>query len=248
MQKKEKEDSKQFPPDEELDSKNIDLVDLIEQPAWKTILIDLVKSEKMDPWDIDLAVLADKYLEKIRSLKGSDLRIPANAILASAILLKFKSRVLKISSLDEEEESTEKRELTEEEKAEIEKLLPDLSGSRKAREGKVSLDDLVESIEEMLEKSRSRIDKRFLGEREKMEFRIPVGNANIEELVDDVLEQINKKADSQGLVMFSNLVEGKNPNEIVDTFIPCLFLVNKGKISMWQEEFFGEIMISITKQ
>ncbi|MDD5464627.1 MAG: hypothetical protein PHP62_05760, partial [Candidatus Moranbacteria bacterium] len=133
-------------------------------------------------------------------------------------------------------------------KAEIEKLLPDLSGSRKEREGKISLDELVLSIEKMLDKSKERVDKRFLFDRTKPDFRIPLAGTNIEELVDGVLEEIQKKADSNGMVVFSQLVFGKNPNQIVDTFIPCLFLVNKGKINMWQEEFFGEIMISITKQ
>ena len=44
---------------------NVDLVDLIEQPAWKTILIELVKTEKMDPWSIDISQLSEKYLAKI---------------------------------------------------------------------------------------------------------------------------------------------------------------------------------------
>ncbi|MEK6820785.1 MAG: hypothetical protein AABY11_00095, partial [archaeon] len=35
-----------------------DLVGLIDQPAWKTILISLVKNEKMDPWNIDVKDLA----------------------------------------------------------------------------------------------------------------------------------------------------------------------------------------------
>ena len=34
----------------ERDYSQMDLVDLIDQPAWKTILLDLVSSEKMDPW------------------------------------------------------------------------------------------------------------------------------------------------------------------------------------------------------
>src|SRR3989344_7059040 len=82
----------------------VDLVDLIDQPAWKTILIELVKRERMDPWSIDIAALAGKYLQKINNLGGTDLRLPANAILASAILLKFKANVLRISEIEDEED------------------------------------------------------------------------------------------------------------------------------------------------
>ena len=93
-----------FPEDEMLDStfseseveyerdySKIDLVDLIDQPAWKTILLDLVESEKMDPWDIDVIVLAEKYIKKINDLETNNLRVPANAILACAILVKTKA-------------------------------------------------------------------------------------------------------------------------------------------------------------
>src|SRR3989338_6587440 len=59
------------------------LVDLIDQPAWKTILLDIVKAEKMDPWNIDVIRLADLYLSKINLLERSNLRVPANAILRS---------------------------------------------------------------------------------------------------------------------------------------------------------------------
>ena len=79
------------------------LVTLIDVPEWKTILLDLVSSEKMDPWNIDIVDLSEKYLKKINSMEQTDLRVPANAILASAILLRAKSKLLKIPSLEEEE-------------------------------------------------------------------------------------------------------------------------------------------------
>ena len=44
---------------------NVDLVDLIEQPAWKSILVELVRTERMDPWSIDISQLSEKYLAKI---------------------------------------------------------------------------------------------------------------------------------------------------------------------------------------
>ena len=45
----------------------VDLVDLIEQPAWKSILIELVKKERMDPWEIAISHLAYKYVHRINS-------------------------------------------------------------------------------------------------------------------------------------------------------------------------------------
>ena len=230
----------------EIDASKIDLVDLIEQPAWKTILLELVRTERMDPWNIDLMQLSDKYLQKINYLGGTDLRLPANAILACAILLKFKSRVLKFSSLDEDEFERLNRDMTPDEKHDLDGLLPDLSNIRKIREGKISLDQLVESIEAMLDKSKSRQDKRFI-KMDRPDFLVPSSDFNIDEKMEEVYALIREKADSQGLTTFSVLVNGGNVNEIVETFIPCLFLYTNHRINLWQEEFFGEIFISLIK-
>ena len=225
---------------------NVDLVDLIDQPAWKTILIELVKKERMDPWNIDLIELAGKYLEKINALGGTDLRIPANAILASAILLKFKSRILSIKPLDEEELAEAlamQQQLTPEQIAELEASLPELTSIRKLREGQVSLDELVSGIEKMLEQSKSRVDKRFL-KMERPEFAIPVGNFNIDEKMEEIYTIITERADSQGLLTFS-VLPSNTVAETVETFIACLFLTNNERINMWQEQFFGEIFLSV---
>ena len=62
--------------------------------TWQTILYDLVKSEEMDPWDIDLSILSKKYLETIKKLHEMNFTISGKIILASAILLKIKSQKL----------------------------------------------------------------------------------------------------------------------------------------------------------
>ena len=226
-----------------------DLVDLIDQPAWKTILIELVKKERMDPWEIDITKLAEKYLEKINSLSGTDLRLPANAILASAILLKFKSNVLKISNIEDEDEFLEKKkEMSPEERAEFEAMLPELKSIRKIKEGKVSLDALVDSIEKMLQQTKKKKDRSLLG-RERTKFDIPIQDFKIDEEMAKIYALIKQNADSQGLVLFSTLIKQKsNKDSIVRTFISCLFLTNKGKINMWQDEFFGEIFLSLNKE
>jgi len=222
------------------DFSNVNLVDLIEQPAWKTILLDLVDSQKWDPWNIDIAQLADKYLQKINALNSLDLRIPANAILASAILLKAKARLLKIPSLEEEDKAFEKL---------IEQFIPELVNPRPLREGKVSLDALVEVIEQSLLASKRKAMKKFL-EQQELSFKIPFPEFNVEEHIERIFSLIQEKTDSQGLVLFSRLLNGnsKDVNEIVYTFLTVLYLANKERITVWQDDFFGEIFISLNKE
>ncbi len=223
------------------------LVDLIDQPAWKTILLDIVKAEKMDPWNIDLIVLADFYLKKIQLLSHGNLRIPANAILASAILLRYKAKSLRLTSLDEIDKETAERELTAEERALLAESIPDLPGVRPVREGRVTLDTLVSTIETMLNKSRTQ--SRFARKLEELRFVMPDASFNIEKRMSEVLEKIRQRADSQGLVMFSQIVEEfkGDPVEIVNTFIPLLFLANRNQITLWQDEFWEDIFIRWNK-
>ncbi|MEM4326775.1 MAG: segregation/condensation protein A [Candidatus Diapherotrites archaeon] len=227
----------------------IDLVDLIDQPAWKTILIELVKKEKMNPWEIDINELTKKYLEKINSLSYHNLKIPANAILACALLLKFKSNFLRVSEIKTKEDlEKEKKKMTPEEIKEFEAMLPDLTNIRKIREGKISLDELVSAIEKMLKQTK-KIEEKSKEKKQRIKFVIPYQDFKIEEEMEKTLKRIKRNVDSQNIVVFSRVI--KDPTKIEDvvkTFIACLFLMNKGQIIIWQKEFFGEIFISLLEK
>ncbi|MFH0970758.1 MAG: ScpA family protein [Candidatus Diapherotrites archaeon] len=218
-----------------------DLVGLIDQPAWKTILISLVKSEKMDPWNIDVKELAQKYLERIRSLQSTDLRLPANAILASAILLKFKARALRIPSLEEADDVEWKALLTEEQL--LGGMMPELMSPILTREGKVTLDQLVESIESILEKTKTRIQRERDG-RDRPVFSLPFASMNLEEKMKELYDLAHHFSDEVGLSRFSSMMEGRSTKEVIESFLALLFLMNDGKLNAWQESLFGEIFIS----
>ncbi|MBI5554081.1 MAG: segregation/condensation protein A [Candidatus Diapherotrites archaeon] len=222
------------------------LVDLIERPAWKSILIDLIASEQMDPWSIDLVELAEKYLQKVNALQTQDLRIPANAILCAAILLKLKSRVLKLTDIEDEEDILERQKMQEEHQKDLRfvEQLPELKTIHKIKEGRISLDELVDQIESMLSKSKK---TRTLNERSPVEFQIPINTFNIDQKMQEVFQAIADTADSQGLTTFTRILPAQDVTTIVETFIPLLFLFNKEKINAWQDEFFGEIFISIVQ-
>src|SRR3989338_821694 len=208
---------------------DINLVELIHEPTWKTILLSLVKSEKMDTWEIDISLLADKYLGKVNSMESSNLRVPANAILCSAILLKYKSKTLRIPSLEEFEEQDE---LSEEEIRKQERLflaegIPQLIAPRLMREGKVSLDDLVKSIESILEKTKR---KSLEKDRQELKFAVALTEYNIDERMNSVLKELHEKKDETSLVMFSELVKQKPVLELIHIFVVLLFLHNQKKV------------------
>ena len=225
----------------ERDYSKMDLVDLIDQPAWKTILLDLVETEKMNPWDIDVINLSEKYLKKISELEGNNLRVPANAILACAILVKTKAKYLKLSSLDEKEE---KIELTPEQKEMMLAQIPDLMSGRMSREGRITLDELVMSIEDIIQRTTPKKNSSRIIPRIEINF----DATSIEEKLESVFNLIKQKVDSQGIVLFKDLIESNEVDNVVDVFLPVLFLMNSGKLIAYQNEFFGEIFVQLIKE
>ena len=58
------------------------------------ILVDMAKSGKIDPWNIDIVDVTDKYLAHMVEMKSQNLRVTGRTFLFAAILLKLKSNVL----------------------------------------------------------------------------------------------------------------------------------------------------------
>jgi len=214
---------------------NVDLVNLIEQPTWKTILIDLVKRERMDVWAIDIVELSQKYLQKIQEMKENNLRIPANAMLACAILLKLKSRTIKFPYEEPQEEPLP--ELGE---------LPELKPITRMKERSVTLNELLAEIEAVIEKTKSK--SALQDKRDRIIIDLPVLlKQDLSGKIEEVYNKIVKNADEQGLVLFSYIVNGCTLLEVVTTFICLLFLASDERINIWQESFFGEIFIALTR-
>ena len=72
--------------------------------GWKDIIYDLINTEQLDPWDINIVLLTDKFLEKIRQIEETNFFISSKVLLAAALLLRIKSEILLnkyVKSIDE---------------------------------------------------------------------------------------------------------------------------------------------------
>lgn len=201
------------------------------------MLLDLVVSEKLDPWNIDLVDIASKYLERVKKLQKLDLRVPANLILAASILLRFKSDALRF---EEEEQVVEQQTFIDETQAPVE--IPMLSlRTRIPRKRKVTLNELMGALEEVFEEQRKKQEKPVI--KENMIINVP--KYDITARMKEIYAKVKKTADTSGLVTFSSLLKEKNRKEIIYTLIPILHLAQDGKLSVFQEKFFGEIFIQL---
>ena len=58
------------------------------------VLVQMAKQGKIDPWNIDIADIADKYMLHIAESKSNNLRVTGRALFFLAVLLKLKSNIL----------------------------------------------------------------------------------------------------------------------------------------------------------
>ena len=40
--------------------------------GWQEIIYDLINTEQLDPWDIDIMILTEKYLETLQKVEEAD--------------------------------------------------------------------------------------------------------------------------------------------------------------------------------
>jgi len=52
------------------------------------IVLKLVINGEIDPWNVDIVDLADKYLKEIKKMHLPDLRLASKALYAAALLMK----------------------------------------------------------------------------------------------------------------------------------------------------------------
>lgn len=230
------------------------LLSKADEITWQSIIYELVKTEQMDPWDIDVSNLAQKYIEMLRTLKEHDFRVSGKVLLASAILLKMKSTKLvgeELSELDKlligVEEQME--ELGFEETSampmlnEIPTLIPRTPQPRKR---KVSIFDLVEALEKALEVKK----RRLLHSIPPLNLEAPKKKKDITEIIREVYGRIKGFFLNaiQGKLTFSKLLPSQSKEDKVHTFIPLLHLAQQNKIELIQELPFGEIEVLLKKK
>lgn len=218
----------------------IDIERIVEKPTWKQILSDLIISEQLDPWNIDISKIADGFLKKVREMKKLDLFVPANIILASSILLRYKSSYLKLY-----EPQPEVMVPTYEGESEPGETIPQLTiASRIPPKRQITLEELAGEIEKIIKyddviytpKKKGGID-------EYIDFKLT--GEDIEKTMDQVYERINSIKDENGWVLFSNLVKEDTPIETIYTLLSILHLTQKARLDIKQEEIFGELLIHV---
>lgn len=219
--------------------------------GWQEIIYDLINTEQLDPWDINISVLTDGYLQKIKELEEADFFVSSKVLLAASLLLRIKSEILLnryIKSIDEilfgkKEEKTHKLE-----RIELDEEIPELvPRSPIPRFKKVTLKELIESLNKAITTENRRIRKEIINRNALREtgFSLPKRKFSIKDKIKEIFSKLkgyfninqNKKK-----ITFTEFA-GKDKEERIISFSPLLHLENQKKVWLDQTEHFEEIDI-----
>lgn len=220
--------------------------------TWQSIIQDLVRTEEMDPWDVDISKLTQKYLETIKKLHEMNFFLSGKVILASAMLLKIKSNKLveeDIGNFDNYLFHPETLEQLEDFGEYRDRPQIDVPGlgikTPQARKRKVSLAEIMGALDKALKVNH----RRLLRDRFYADIKAPTmpgKTINMSELIADMLNKVKAVFKEKQKVTFTSLLSPKpDKQEKILTFIPLLHLDSQQKIDMQQETPFEEIDIHI---
>lgn len=219
--------------------RQLNLEDFVRNATWRELLYELVETNQLDPWDIDIQKVVDGYIGLVKKMKVLDLHVPANIILAASILLRLKSESLKVPEeqpIPEPEEMAAQRVIPQ-----VEQLVPRL---RMQPGKKISLVELMQALDEVMKLK----DKREMMLQNTLEpVKFVINKEDIDQKIERIYSLVEEHADSEGLTTFADLANKFTQMEsiLLDLFIPLLFLAHKDRIDVAQEKFFDEIFIKL---
>ncbi|MEM4272147.1 MAG: segregation/condensation protein A [Candidatus Bilamarchaeaceae archaeon] len=218
---------------------DLPLTSIVGKPSWKQVLVELVITEKLDPWDIDIVKVSDAFFGMVKQMEKVDFHIPANIILASAILLKYKSNALR--AWTEPPAMEAEGEPIEAAGGEIPLLL---LKPRIPPRGPITLGELILEMEKAMKYDEiERPRKPAQRAPEIIELAAP--DYDIEAEMCSLYSRMKGEADEEGLVLFSRLVKGKSAQETILTLAPLLHLAQEKAVGLRQDKWWGEIFIKV---
>ena len=203
----------------------------------------MAKRGEIDPWNIDIVELADKFLKKVE-----DLRFSARVLLYAAILLRMKAEVLVSEAIVEEvEEDMEVEEVTVVQDVSLSELPlerpMDVQSQSKRPKRYTTLQELIrelrkaEKIATRKRRTRRRMERDF---RDVME--VP-HEEDIEETIAKVYEDISRMFELNPVLSFFELTRGFDSGRTVSYYVSILHLAYRGKLRIEQERFYEDIKI-----
>lgn len=220
------------------------------------LLLHLIKTSKMDIYDISIEVITKQYLDFIKSMQEMNLDIASEYLVMASELIEMKSKLLLPNNKDEEEDDYEEdpkerlinrlleykkykdmidtfKELEEERKDIFTKEpinLSEYKDHEAQNNGDITLEDLINALNNFLKRKEDEKPK---------ETKITKRELSVTERTTQIRNILSKKK----RVSFFDLFEIKTKEYVVVTFLSILEMAKLGEITIIQENNFNNIII-----
>jgi chromatin segregation and condensation protein Rec8/ScpA/Scc1 (kleisin family) len=221
--------------------------------SWQEIIYDLINSEQLDPWDIDIGVLTNKYMERISKLEEQDFFVSSKVLLAAAFLLRIKSELLLskyLKSIDEilfgkkeDEKLIRQIDWSQVDIDDIPDLVPK---SPLPRFKRVTLQELISSLDKAIITENRRIKKEIVNSNALRETSISLPKRKYnpqtksKEIYGKLFDYI--ESNSVNKIAFTDLA-GIEKEERIISFTTLMVLESQRKVWLEQRGHFEEFYI-----
>lgn len=235
------------------------------------ILIQMAEKGEIDPKNIDIIDVTDRFLRAISTVPKENLRQSGKIIFQASVLLRMKAEALLAAKVEEQMDYADDfvdydldgspiiydsnhdaigRQITLQD---LERALVRQTKVRQMRHRRVTLEQLIEALREAERLEQTRTER-------KIKPRIAIDGYNEMRDMDDILElagdedveDVITRIDAllvdllQGdqLLPLLRIVEALGGRgDWVDAFLAVLFLSNAGKIQLHQDQFYGPLFV-----
>ncbi len=237
------------------------------------IIVDMAKTGKIDPWNIDIVKVYDEYMKKLAELNAqNNLKFVGRAFIFASALLNLKSKVLNGLSLSDFEPvddtddliddfmegdyETEQLKLPSSNVISFDEVLQRRTSTKLNRTRAITLNDLIRHLKfyEQIEKKRALKNKierntRRIGNYSKLtttDILDMTQDEYIEELVDKMDQNLTKILEREEKIELTDLkVIGFSKPA---AYIAILYLCSRGKYDIEQKEFYGDLFVKLPKK
>ncbi len=209
------------------------------RPPWN-ILFDMQLLEKLNPWDINLSFLLLSFLEEMEKRTEVDFRASGVALGSSATVHMLKSELL--LKLEQPPPLPEPP---------SDFIPPPLILPLRYELTTTTIQNLLDALDTALKAEKLFVLKTpvrtgFLPPAEIMPA-LSVYLMELEEQMEKLLRKMQSLVDDGKVITLTRLVYGLERLDQIRNFIILLFLAQKNKVTLWQEEESSEVLITINE-
>jgi len=235
------------------------------------VLVQLAKSGEIDPWDIDIVEVTDKFLD---ALDEADLRSSGRALFYASVLLRLKSDAMLDDGDEESEPEPWEQAMVDGEGfddpdpfATLEAEMDRRIERKRARGTPQTLDELVRELREAERDTWYKESREYdtsgrpqptqgtqqLDYRSADQFRVDdepteedvtgtTHSENIDDIIEDVHVAVREQYENGRTEVLFKEVQTAGGTR-VSTFLGLLFLSHRGQVRLQQDDLFGDLWI-----